>query len=81
MPNISIAELARLRRCEAQLKAREESKAIAPFAEQLCQNLGLVVANMARERWPSWVVGCVEDAARKYPVGAHFWEQHRSPIH
>lgn len=73
MPNVSIAELARLHACESELQSMRETRHIEPFVECFAKNLGLMVANMSIARWPDWVQDCFRNAQSKYPIGAELY--------
>lgn len=70
MPNISIAELSRLRQIESRARESKELETVQPFTELFIENVGVMLATMPRSQWPSWVNTAFNHAAGKYPHGA-----------
>lgn len=70
---MTIAQENEINQLNRRLGEADDDKIIGPFADALCQNLGLIVAYMPRSQWPAWVEAAYQDAARKYPVAAAIW--------
>lgn len=79
MPNISIAELTRLRQIESRVRESAEFEAVAPFTELFIENVGVMLATMPRAEWPSWVNTAFNHAAGKYPHGATIYAKWHKP--
>lgn len=70
MPNIPITELSRLRQIESRVRESKEFEMVAPFTELFIENVGVMLATIPRDQWPSWVNTAFNHAAGKFPHGA-----------
>lgn len=75
MPNISIAELNRLKEIESHVRESSELKFVEPFTADFIENVGIMLAAMPRVQWPSWVETAFDAAAKKHPHGARIYTE------
>jgi hypothetical protein len=75
MPNISIAELSRLRQIESRVRETHDHAAVEPFVIDFIENVGIMLAVMPRADWPMWVETAFNHASGKHPLGAHIYTQ------
>ena len=80
MPNISIAELSRLRSIESRVRESKEIELVGPFTELFLENVGVMLATMPRDQWPSWVDTAFNHAAGKFPLGARIYTDWHKPV-
>lgn len=74
MPSVSYARLRELESKESQLDDIRLMAILAPFTKDLCNSIGLILANTPYSQWPQVARVAFDYAARQTPTTAGIYK-------